>query len=277
MPNGGSDCCGTCWFNNKNNGIAGYYPSDKEGDVMCVIRNLIIPNPFWTYCSNHPHHNPSKIEIPISPVYVDNNGYREIWCNIQDTETIRLELLKLLENIQEKPLLEYPAGNGLDEEIILQISYLSEKRAIPKLKQILYFNPFSEPIDNNPFERNRIITIALSIETYSKLTGNVSLSEIERLIKVGINNKKTNYNPKEDKLSPIRYHAIRGLQYCDDNKAIELLKIGLIDPHDEIKAFSKEILKQKIGEVELNKILDDIQKNVKEKSNWWKFWELNKK
>lgn len=81
---------------------AGHHGSGKEGKVSCTIRNIEIDDPFWTYCSNHPHHNPDKIEIPISPVYIDNNGYREIWKNIDDTEKIRLELLKLLDSIPRK-------------------------------------------------------------------------------------------------------------------------------------------------------------------------------
>ena len=63
MPNGGSDCCGTCWFNSKNNGEQGYHGSEKEGVAICTIRNLEIPDPFWTYCANHPHHNQNKIDL----------------------------------------------------------------------------------------------------------------------------------------------------------------------------------------------------------------------
>ena len=65
MPNGGSDCCGTCWFNSKNSGEQGYQGSEKEGVVKCTIRNLEIPDPFWTYCANHPHHNQNKIFITL--------------------------------------------------------------------------------------------------------------------------------------------------------------------------------------------------------------------
>jgi hypothetical protein len=57
MPNGSLDCCGTCCCNSKNKGELGYDSSKKEGVAICTIRNLEIPDPFWTYCANHPHHN----------------------------------------------------------------------------------------------------------------------------------------------------------------------------------------------------------------------------
>ena len=42
MPNGGSDCCGTCWFNRKNRGEKGY-PKDRDNDVepYCEIRHVL--------------------------------------------------------------------------------------------------------------------------------------------------------------------------------------------------------------------------------------------
>lgn len=47
MPNGGSDCCGTCWFNLKNKGEAGYdHVKDPEPD-RCAIRTIDIPDPFY--------------------------------------------------------------------------------------------------------------------------------------------------------------------------------------------------------------------------------------
>ena len=69
MPNGGSDNCGTCWFNSKNEGQPGYHGAEKEGIVICTIRNLEIQNPFYTYCPNHPAHNPEKIEKPLGDIH----------------------------------------------------------------------------------------------------------------------------------------------------------------------------------------------------------------
>ncbi len=40
MPNGGSDCCGTCWFNASNKGEAGYDHRDPTIPAHCSIRGL---------------------------------------------------------------------------------------------------------------------------------------------------------------------------------------------------------------------------------------------
>ena len=58
MPNGGSDCCGTCWFNRENQVEAGYAHMSEAEPAYCEIRNLDIPNPFYTCCANHPHRSP---------------------------------------------------------------------------------------------------------------------------------------------------------------------------------------------------------------------------
>jgi hypothetical protein len=69
MPNGGSDCCGTCWFNAKNKGEAGYaHAKDPEPD-FCTIRSLPIEDPFYTYCANHPYNRQKRDPIPIGPVF----------------------------------------------------------------------------------------------------------------------------------------------------------------------------------------------------------------
>ena len=283
MPNGGSDCCGTCWFNSKNDGEPGHHGSNKEGIVTCQIRGLEIEDPFYTYCINHPHHNPKRIETPLGPIYSGED--RQILVELPDTDETRDSLLALLLEIEEIPKDEYPAGRALDEEIITQVGKLGDKRAIPSLKRITNFDPLSQPKGRNPFKRNRIITVGLAIETLAKLSKDEAIPEIERLIKLGIQTLDfKNYDPKKDKLAPIRYHAVRGLKYCSEDKSIGLLKLGLCDPHQEIKAFSKDILEKKIGSVEVNKIekkmvLDQVNNNpnneVESSNKWWEFWKKN--
>ena len=70
MPNGGSDCCGTCWFNRSLEGQRGSGNFNREIPSHCEIRDLDIPDPFYTYCANHPCHRPGRDPIPIGPVYV---------------------------------------------------------------------------------------------------------------------------------------------------------------------------------------------------------------
>ena len=49
MPNGGSDCCGTCWFNRSLEGKRGSANFNREIPSRCEIRDLDIPDPFYTY------------------------------------------------------------------------------------------------------------------------------------------------------------------------------------------------------------------------------------
>ena len=160
MPNGGSDCCGTCWFNSKNEGEPGYHGSRKEGIVFCTIRELEIPDPFYTYCANHPYYNRKKIDCPLGPVYDESN---KIWVNSPDSEKIRMKLLELLDKITYEPeffRIEefhpfYHSYTNFAEEVIIQIIALKEERAIPGLKRIIE--------DNDPKNfliNNSIVTLA---------------------------------------------------------------------------------------------------------------------
>ena len=148
MPNDGSDCCLTCWFNKKNEGQVGHAAANDRGADVCEIRNLPIDDPAYTYCANHPHRNPTKITIPIGPVYTgDSLGNREIWKSSPDTEEIRRQLLELLSLITEKPRSEYPIGVQLDDVVIWQLGEFREKRAVVDLKRIEHFDPeTSDPI-----------------------------------------------------------------------------------------------------------------------------------
>ena len=53
MPNGGSDCCGTCWFNRSLEGKRASANFNREIPSRCEIRDMGIPDPFYTYCANH--------------------------------------------------------------------------------------------------------------------------------------------------------------------------------------------------------------------------------
>ncbi len=102
MPNGGSDCCGTCWFNRSNSGERGSASFNREIPSFCEIRHLAIPVPFYTYCANHPHHRRNRDPIPIGPVYVgDSFGVRELWKPSPDTEEIRQHLLDIVRAPEE--------------------------------------------------------------------------------------------------------------------------------------------------------------------------------
>ena len=104
MPNGGSDCCGTCWFNRSNSGKRGSGSFNPGIPSFCEIRHLAIPNPFWTYCANHPYRRPNRDPIPIGPVYVHgDNDVREFWQPSPDTEEVRQHLLDLVRSPEKHP------------------------------------------------------------------------------------------------------------------------------------------------------------------------------
>ena len=167
MPNGGSDCCGTCWFNAKNEGEAGYSHADSPKPAFCTIRNLAIEDPFYTYCGNHPHRRPERDPIPIGPVFVgDSSGRRELWQPSLDTEEVRHHLLDLLAEIIEQPNSEYPIGIYLDRVVICQLGDLRESRAIEGLKRIASFNPDAT---ESAFGRTRRTLVELAREALEKI------------------------------------------------------------------------------------------------------------
>ena len=153
MPNGGSDCCGTCWFNRTNQGKRDW---TRHGDDRipphCEIRDLAIEDPFYTYCANHPHRRPERDTIPIGPVLrhggfrmrTDPDGTlvsyedpRYVWMPSPDSEEIRQHLLDLLTSIFEHIAKDrYPIGIGLGEAIIRQLGEFREERAVQYLEWI---------------------------------------------------------------------------------------------------------------------------------------------
>src|SRR5215813_10320977 len=136
MPNGGSDCCGTCWFNAKNENEAGYSHADDGTSDFCKIRSFQVDNPFYTYCGNHPHRRPERDPIPIGPVFVaGSSAARDISKLSPDTEEVRLHLLDLLDDIDAQPRLEYPIGFYTDEIVIWQLGEFKEVRAVEGLQR----------------------------------------------------------------------------------------------------------------------------------------------
>ena len=99
MPNGGSDCCATCWFNRSLAGKRGSRNFDRSIPSHCEIRGLDIPHPGYTYCANHPYHRPDRDPIPIGPVRVIDDyslSTRKEWQPSPDTAEIRQHLLDIV-------------------------------------------------------------------------------------------------------------------------------------------------------------------------------------
>lgn len=170
MPNGGSDCCGTCWFNAKNKGEAGYAHTTDPEPPFCTIRNLPIESPMYTYCGNHPHRRPDRDPVPIGPVYIgDSSGARQFWQPSPDTEEVRQNLLDLLAGMMEKPATEYPIGSYADEVIVWQLGEFREIRAVEGLRRIANFDPLAA--EAGPFGRTREGLVALAREVLRKIKG----------------------------------------------------------------------------------------------------------
>jgi hypothetical protein len=173
MPNGGSDCCGTCWFNAKNKGEPGYQHSSDRDPDFCVIRDLdLAKSPagsFYTYCANHPHRNPDKLRVPLGPVFVgDEDGDRRLWVPSPDTEEVRTTLVRLLEEMPERPKSEYPHGIYRDELVIWQLGEFREARARPGLERIAGLRP-GAPV--GPFGRTRQTAIAAAKAALARIEG----------------------------------------------------------------------------------------------------------
>jgi len=165
MPNGGSDCCGTCWFNAKNKGKAGYdHAEDPEPD-FCIIRSLPIAKAFYTYCGNHSHHRPQRDPIPIGPVFTGME--RELWQVSPDTEEIRQHLLALVGQIEEQPRPEYSGGLHTDEAVVWQLGEFRESRAAEPLRRIASFDP--KAAEAVPFGRTRDRLVRLALAALDKI------------------------------------------------------------------------------------------------------------
>ncbi len=243
MPNGGSDCCGTCWFNRANEGRAGH-PKNPRGDAFCEIRGVPIANAFWTYCANHPHHNPNRVNVPVGPIFVcDDYPYtRRVLEKCPDTESVRSKLLELLEAMPETPRPEYPTATQFDEQVIDQLMAFREPRAVRGLLRVIRFDPDAAPPDDR-FGRSRATTVGHAIEALAAIVGDEALDSIERCLGCGLAGtpSTTGYDPKQDRRAAVRYHAVRALEHCRADRAGALLETAKNDPHPEVRAFAEEI------------------------------------
>lgn len=154
MPNGGSDCCGACWFNRSLEGRRGGSNFNRDIPSHCEIRDLDIPNPFYTYCANHPYHRPGRDQIPIGPVFVhrdvmpketaakhkdssSSEPQRMRWHNSPDTEEIRQHLLDLV-RLPETHIDEgyhfhtHPSWTAA----LLQLLEWRDERLLPTLEEV---------------------------------------------------------------------------------------------------------------------------------------------
>lgn len=73
MPNGGTDSCGTCWFNAINEGKPRHREEPRQDAAKlahCELRGTDLPWPYWVYCANHQYYSSERLSFPIGPVYI---------------------------------------------------------------------------------------------------------------------------------------------------------------------------------------------------------------
>ncbi len=139
MPNGGSDCCGTCWFNRDADRRSRY--------VHCEIRDEPIEDPFWTYCANHPARRPERDPIPIGPILEvrilevspGQNPYaRAMRKPSPDSEEIRQHLLDLLREIDATAAADcYGVPPSVVDLVMWQLGEFREQRAVEMLQRLI--------------------------------------------------------------------------------------------------------------------------------------------
>ena len=143
MPNGGSDNCGTCWFNRKNiGGNQRGRRSYTSTSPHCEIRDVSIKDPFYTYCANHPHRRSVRDPVPIGPILVgqvrSEFAYeRVMWKPSPDTEDVRQHLLDLLDDFERTSIDDlYLAFPSVIHTVVWQLGEFGEKRAVKALQRL---------------------------------------------------------------------------------------------------------------------------------------------
>lgn len=244
MPNGGSDCCGTCQFNSKKNPSKGYQDDRKE--AYCIIRDLEVPDPFWTYCANHQHHNLTGIMTPLGAVrvYAEYPEERKVWKMPPDTEEVRQKLIELTEGFDASFEVVFPLPTTLEKEVISQLEYFREVRAIPALMQFVQSNVDLYRVKGDYAAKDKVSLIGQAIEVILNLSKGEELPNLTPMLQLGLEfyEMGMEYDPETDGLAPIRYHLIRGLRFCPETQARPIAIQGLKDPHPDIQKFAGELI-----------------------------------
>jgi hypothetical protein len=224
----------------------------EPGEDRCVIRNnLRIEYSFWTYCANHPHHNPKKIKIPVGPVYVceEESHGRKVLADAPDTPNIRQELVQLLEHLPEKPLEDYPTETKLDHELIKHLGLLREPAAVGGLRRVLSFNP--DESSGGTFSRDRRLTVGYALEALARILRDEALKDIEKFLRYGLNKPRLfDRLPRKDtetRYAPIRYFAVEALAHCSAASALPLLDQAARDPHPDVADHARRTREQLPG------------------------------
>lgn len=144
MPNGGVDNCGMCPF------VSGL----ESRPARCTIRDVELEAPLWTYCANHPKHNPSLIEHPVGPVYEDAGDYpyrRVVLYPSPPDDDVEVRL-RILDQLVSGELAS--ASRTFQVALVEDLGSLKSTEAVPRLVDLamaeagemkIVANPDTEP------------------------------------------------------------------------------------------------------------------------------------
>jgi len=246
VPNGGSDNCGTCVFNEANEGKTGAeLPEARQNPretARCVVRGEDIARPWWAYCANHNYHNPNRVRVPVGPVYTCFSHYspRVIQAPCPDTPDIRAGLLALFNEMLEKPVGEQSTATRLDDEVIKQIMKFGETRAVEGLKRVARFDPLVSGDGDPGRALNRVSTVAWAVEALGVLAGDDALPELKAALAAGLEKGLLKLSERTKERAVIRRRAVRGLARCSSPEAAKLLRRGSLDPVADVAELAVE-------------------------------------
>ena len=162
MPNGGSDCCMTCWFNPGAarppqvdyaeaawaDAVPERTAQQKTGNPVeqyCGIRQFPVENATHTYCLNNPRHTFPPSRVPLGPVFGFSGNYesdeRRILIECPDTPEIRDNLLEIANSMINRPETWAPYLIMSKLEVIaFQLAHFREERARPVFEYLANLN-----------------------------------------------------------------------------------------------------------------------------------------
>jgi hypothetical protein len=253
MPNGGSDNCGTCWFNAINEGEARHREEPKQDAsefAHCDLRDVDLPWPFWVYCANHQHHSRERLSFPVGPIYISrpevgSPAYeRTVFKPSPDTKEIRAELLRLLSEIRETPREEYPSQTTFDDEVIKQLMVFREERALADLRRVAGFAPGSKPIESMRDDTDRMSTVGCALEALASFVGDDALPEIREGLRqaAGPCREGEDYDWLVDRGWRLRVHVAAALRHLSLPAATEFLTVLGDDLNPRVAKVAQEVV-----------------------------------
>lgn len=247
MPNGGSDCCGTCSFNELKDAPEAKPRGPHKG--RCVLRGLDVDSAFHYYCVNHPYHNTRDIREPIGPVYtadMTSFSYTRVPSTAApDSPEIRTRLLDLLEGLPSGETRSlYPSrGIFFDAVVLNHLAELKERAALPRILRFLEAarERFLQNDSAIPKFRTACI-IQAAIQASLVISEDKCLEDVEPWLQTGDLSKSICAPDQENMFAFIRMGLVKSLEHCSRSRADTLLLKVLTDPHPGVRKAVEDAL-----------------------------------